>query len=399
MRIRYVFTMCCLVLAILVFPSASYCLSHGTDAEAFAYIMEEDGSGRKLHPIQEKQKIYNEAWLQNLLRTRPDILPIADIDPVYWPMIPIGYEVSTDTGRIDNLFISHSGHVILVETKLWQNPEAKRKVVAQAIDYASSLSGWTYNELNIAAKKYLKKYETTESDLADWVEKQLGPPAGGKPAFIAKVTENLQAGRFLTVIVSDKIRAPVFKMADYLNNYPNLGIKFALIELKGYWTETDANWPLLIVPRIAINRPCPSTPPPPPPPPIGFWTALKRNAPDSYDKVRNLVDEYRKKDGIEIVVKQTLHVRFTIPQNGRKVSVFYVDKKARLGVWPKDIAGDMILQTKLASEIIRNYDEKMKKILNMPEKRIKLSRHIDEVDIHEFKSAVDEFMKRIQNAD
>ncbi|QTA87507.1 hypothetical protein [Desulfonema magnum] len=397
MRIRYVFTMCCLFLAILVFPSASYCLSHGKDAEAFAYIMKEDGSGRKLHPIQEQQKIYNEAWLQNLLRTRPDILPIADIDPVYWPMIPIGYEVSTDTGRIDNLFISHSGHVILVETKLWQNPEAKRKVVAQAIDYASSLSAWTYNELNLAAKKYLKKYEGVESELADWVENQLGTLDGGKPAFIAKVTKNLQAGRFLTVIVSDKIRAPVFKMADYLNNYPNLGIRFALIELSGYWTETGADWPLLIVPRIAI-RPCIAKTKTKITTEEEFWEMLKENVPESYEKAKSIVDEYRKKDGIKIVAKPNLHVKFTIPQNGRKVSVFYVDKKARLGVWPKDIAGDMILKTKLASEIIRNYDEKMRKILNMPEKRIKLSRHIDEVDLHEFKSAVDEFMERIQGA-
>jgi len=399
MRVSAVFAIACFILAIPIFPSASYCLSDGTGAEAFSYVIEKDGSGRKLHPIQEKHKIYNEAWLQDILRTKPEILPIADIDPDCWPMIPIGYEVSTDSGRIDNLFISHTGRVILVETKLWQNPEAKRKVVAQVIDYASSLSEWTYNELNIAAKKYLKKYEGAESELADWVEKQLGPIEGGKPPFIEKVTENLRAGRLLTVVVSDKIRTPVFRMAEYLNKYPNLGMQFALIELKGYWTaETGADWPLFIVPRIAINRPCPVPPPPPTPP--DFWELLKKkNNPDSCEKVRIIAGEYEKRDGIDIVIKKTLHVKLTIPQNGRQISAFYIDTKAKLWISSSSIAGPLASLTNSGFEIIKDYDKKMRKILKMSDKRVKLSCKIDDLDIDQFKATVDEFIERIQSAE
>ncbi len=402
MRIHSVFTIFCLILAILAFPSPSHCLSDKTSAEAFSYIMEADGSGRKLHPIQEKHKVYNEAWLQNLLRTRPEILPIADIDPDYWPMTPIGYEVSTDAGRIDNLFVSHTGRVILVETKLWQNPEAKRKVVAQAIDYASSLSAWTYDELNVAAKKYLKKYEGVESDLAEWVEKQLGPLDGGRSSFAEKVTEHLKAGRFLTVVVSDKIRYPVFKMTEYLDKYSNLGIQFALIELKGYWTETDGDWPLVIVPRIAINRPCKICEPCNCKKngviPIDvFWRLLKENAPDSYKSAKGIVDYYEEQDGIEIVPMKSLHVKLTVPQEGRRpVSAFYIDKKAKLWVCPNTIAGSLATLTGFDSEAIKDYDKKMRKILKMPDERVKLSCPIDKVNINQFKSAVDEFIRRIQ---
>ena len=88
MRIHSVVTIFCFIWASLILPSASYCLSDKTGTEAFSYIMEKDGSGRKLPPIQEKHKVYNEAWLQNLLRTRPDILPIADIDPNYSILAP-----------------------------------------------------------------------------------------------------------------------------------------------------------------------------------------------------------------------------------------------------------------------------------------------------------------------
>ena len=42
------------------------------------------------------------------------------------------------------------GYLTLVETKLWRNPEARRTVVAQIIDYASHLSTWTYDDLRQA---------------------------------------------------------------------------------------------------------------------------------------------------------------------------------------------------------------------------------------------------------
>ena len=68
---------------------------------------------------------------------------------------------------------------------------------------------------------------------------------------------------------------------------------------------------------------------------------LKENAPDSYEKARGIIDYYREKYGIEIVPKKTLHVKLTIPQNGRQVSAFYIDKKAKLWVCPNVIAGSL----------------------------------------------------------
>ena len=115
---------------------------------ASPFLIQEDASGETLHPIGEQEGAYQEAWLQELLRQHPDILPAADIEPVFHPLISIGCEVGTDTGSIDNLFISPRGYLVLVETKLWRNPQAKREVVAQAIDYAASLSRWTYSKLD-----------------------------------------------------------------------------------------------------------------------------------------------------------------------------------------------------------------------------------------------------------
>ena len=45
-------------------------------------------------------------------------------------------EVNCGYGSIDNLFLTPTGDIILVETKLWSNAKARREVVAQALDYA-----------------------------------------------------------------------------------------------------------------------------------------------------------------------------------------------------------------------------------------------------------------------
>lgn len=53
-------------------------------------------------------------------------------------------------GYLDNLFVTPTGGLVLVECKLWRNPEARRQVLAQAIDYARCLVGWGYEDLERA---------------------------------------------------------------------------------------------------------------------------------------------------------------------------------------------------------------------------------------------------------
>jgi len=56
-------------------------------------------------------------------------------------------------GSLDNLFITREGQLVLVEAKLWRNPEARRKVVAQALDYAAAVFRMSYGELESAVLK------------------------------------------------------------------------------------------------------------------------------------------------------------------------------------------------------------------------------------------------------
>ena len=85
----------------------------------------------------------NEAWLRDTLFAYPDLLPLRDIDPSFGPLTPLVTELRTEAGPLDIAFINQFGRLTLVECKLWRNPEARRKVVAQALDYARAVSRWS----------------------------------------------------------------------------------------------------------------------------------------------------------------------------------------------------------------------------------------------------------------
>src|SRR5688500_5405406 len=83
---------------------------------------------------------HDEAWLRDTLFAHPDLLPLRDIDPSFGPLIPLCKELRTEAGPLDIAFINPHGRLTLVECKLWRNPEARRKVVAQVLHYAQAIS-------------------------------------------------------------------------------------------------------------------------------------------------------------------------------------------------------------------------------------------------------------------
>jgi hypothetical protein len=82
-------------------------------------------------------KGFGEQWMQVLLHKHPACLPVAEIDPGFGELVSVGMEVATRHGPMDNLFLTPDGDIVVVETKLWHNPESRRQIVAQVLDYAS----------------------------------------------------------------------------------------------------------------------------------------------------------------------------------------------------------------------------------------------------------------------
>lgn len=130
-------------------------LKHGQVAEALPMpIFPEAHAGR------------TEKWLQDLIHDNPELLPIEEIEPGFGRPVAVCRELATKHGFIDNLLITPEGNIVVVEVKLWRNPEARRAVVAQALYHCAKWAitfdcenwGWVasslqFKSLNIACLK------------------------------------------------------------------------------------------------------------------------------------------------------------------------------------------------------------------------------------------------------
>ncbi len=197
-------------------------------------------------------KEFNENWIQELIHSNPDILPISEIETGFAPAISIGKEVSTIVGNIDNLFISPDGYLTIVETKLWRNPEARREVVGQILDYAKELSKWSFTDLDNSVKKFNQRYNNNSDGLLATVRKHTEVDEADERFFIDNTSKNLKRGRFLLLIAGDGIRESVEDMVEYLTQTPQLYFTLALVELQVYKLNQNDN-SLIIIPQLVTR--------------------------------------------------------------------------------------------------------------------------------------------------
>ena len=84
---------------------------------------------------------YSEDWLQDLLYRFPQALPIAELDDGFADAIPICKEMPTPVGNVDVVYITPNGRPIIVEAKLWRNPDAVGKSWARFWIMRRNLAG------------------------------------------------------------------------------------------------------------------------------------------------------------------------------------------------------------------------------------------------------------------
>ena len=188
----------------------------------------------------------DEEWLQSRIQTNPHCLPIDEVEPAFGDLVPIGMELSTPHGFIDNLFLTPTGDIVLAEVKLWRNPEMRRKVVAQALDYAAWLFSMDYEGFEKAVlgnKAALSQGITSLYELANH------PAQIDESDFVDAVSRNLSIGRALVLVVGDGIRSETQALVSFLEDYGNLQFTFALIEL-AVFTRGDRPDEYLICPRV-----------------------------------------------------------------------------------------------------------------------------------------------------
>lgn len=209
-------------------------------------ITDQDAAGRMLQPLPSRHKLFQEEWLQELLFKHSSILPVAELDEVYAPLVSIGKEIA----NIDNLFVSPSGFLTIVETKLWRNPEAHRTVVAQILDYASTLTGWSYDMLDQAVRNYTAKRFGQSKSIYQLVKVKAHTLEMDEIEFEQRVQDGLATGRFALLIVGDRIFPAATQLGEVIQSAPHLQFTMGFIELQCFKLEKDVEWPLVVFPRV-----------------------------------------------------------------------------------------------------------------------------------------------------
>ena len=166
--------------------------------------------------------------LQDIIFDHPECVPISDLDESYNPLIPVCKELSTNAGPLDIFMITPNGDLVVIETKLWANPESRRKVVAQILDYAKEMSKWTYSDLQREVNRNLK---TKGNHLYNIVLNTSHDTTLNETDFVDAVSRNLRTGKFMLIIAGDGIREGAKNLTEFINQAGNLNFSLSMIEL------------------------------------------------------------------------------------------------------------------------------------------------------------------------
>ena len=184
----------------------------------------------------------SEAALQKLLFRFPETLPIAAIDATYAGAVPICQELSTPAGFVDALYVNPLGQITLTEFKLWRNPQSRREVIGQILDYAKELASWSYEDLQRQVSIALNESGNILYSLVD-----AHSPGIDEAEFVDNVTRHLRRGEFLLLIVGDGIQESVANIVDFVQRHSGLHFNLALVEAALY--RDTANH-LIVQPRV-----------------------------------------------------------------------------------------------------------------------------------------------------
>jgi hypothetical protein len=189
-----------------------------------------------------------EQALQKLISENPALLPSSEIDPHSEDSLRfalLGTELSIAGGSLDILLVDQKGVLTLVETKLTENPESRRKVIGQILDYAANArEAWNSGQLRAKAIEYWRKQGQEPVDIA--LSQAFLDPAFDAELFWSTVEDNLKEGRLRLLIAADELRPEAHRVLEYLNQITDDKISILGLEVRCYGEESR----LIIVPRL-----------------------------------------------------------------------------------------------------------------------------------------------------
>lgn len=208
-----------------------------TSAYSRPVLVPEKGNGILLERLplggDESGLAYNENWVQDLVYRHPATLPVDDIDESFAGMVPLCREMATPAGPVDVVYVTRDGRPVIVEAKLWRNPEARRKVIGQILDYAKELAQWDFEAFDAQVRAARRaEDQAAPKGVLELVGIAANSPEAAR--FHDSLARALRRGDFLLLIVGDGIREGAAGIAEFLRRHASLHFVLGMVELAIY---------------------------------------------------------------------------------------------------------------------------------------------------------------------
>ena len=202
--------------------------------------------------IVEPAQFLNEAELETVLAETPALLA-RPLDP---PLAFVQRQIDLpEAGLLDLLFVTSTGLPVAVEVKLSRNGESRREVIAQVIDYVSSLTQLTVDELDNVVSGALEQ-------ALHQLEQRNAP--GSFDQIWQQVGANLRAGLARVVLALDETPPELERIVRFLAERSSLDVRLVAVAKYTHNTQGTLYIPNFIVDASEERAPLsPSTSQPP----------------------------------------------------------------------------------------------------------------------------------------
>lgn len=206
------------------------------------------GTQRLFEPTTLRQLGLDENYLQSTLARHPQLLDtdgdfedFGDLHVVQEVQLP---SVRGTANRADLVVVTSRGHLLVVETKVFGNPDLQsRKPVAQVLDYASALVNCSNAELLAAlyGSPKIGGWATFFRNVFDDLD---------SPALVAeRFLRRLRRGEIHLFIACDRLPTSVYDWLDSVSLQSGLPFTLRVVELRPYAPQGE-KWPITIAPVL-----------------------------------------------------------------------------------------------------------------------------------------------------
>lgn len=213
-----------------------------------------DGVSRRWVPTTLDKVGRDEKFLEDAIAATPELLGLESRrSGIYGPFKSITQvDLKTPTGRsihADVVIFCASGHVVLVEVKRYVNPELReRAVIAQIVDYSSSIQSLTEPELTQAFSRIAVAHASWFSLVNTWFANE-----DEAEELAATFLERMANGEVNLVIACDRIPAGLTAVVAGVVAQASVGFDLDLVEITPCHLPDAPDAGLMLLPRNRLS--------------------------------------------------------------------------------------------------------------------------------------------------